>query len=103
MAADNFNSLSKDVASIATIIDRLQIVINRLTDVSASLDKMLAIHETKIDAMQKVLLILEKKIEKNDNRLNTLEKWKWYVIGMATVVGFTISKLDVIKDVIQAF
>src|SRR5210317_1625542 len=36
--------------------------------------------------------------EKMDARLSELEKWKWFVIGIATTTGFVIAQLPMFKD-----
>src|SRR5210317_119199 len=36
--------------------------------------------------------------EKMDARLSQLEKWKWFVIGIATTTGFVIAQLPMFKD-----
>jgi hypothetical protein len=36
--------------------------------------------------------------EKMDQRLSELERWKWFVIGIATTAGFVLAQLPVVKD-----
>ena len=38
--------------------------------------------------------------EKMDQRLTELERWKWFVIGIATTAGFVIAQLPMVKDLI---
>ena len=36
--------------------------------------------------------------EKMDQRLSELERWKWFVIGIATTAGFVIAQLPMVKN-----
>ena len=42
---------------------------------------------------EKIQKEIQKDIEKIEDRVSSLEKWKWYVIGGAAAVGFLLSHL----------
>lgn len=146
--------LKKDVSQIYFLLPKLDTAIDKITEMSSGISKMLAVHEEKLanqdqritdlaeynqrkryedrdiqEAFNKKLeqITLEnkndrrenhkeimkaladlkedihKRIEevKNDtkedislikNRLTVLEKWRWYMMGIAAVIGFILSK-----------
>ena len=63
--------LKKELHDQAKIHDRLDIAIEKLTDVSNSIHRMLAVHEEKIARQEEALISTEDQIEK---RRNDLEK-----------------------------
>lgn len=146
--------LKKDVSQIYFLLPKLDTAIDKITEMSSGISKMLAVHEEKIaNQEQRITDLAEynkrkkyeekdvqesfnKKLEqitlenkndrrenhkevmkaisdlredihkrieevKNDtkedisqlkNRVSSLEKWKWYMMGVAAVIGFILSK-----------
>jgi len=39
--------------------------------------------------------------EKMDKRLQELEKWKWFVIGIATAAGFALAQLPAVQTLLS--
>lgn len=67
----DFASLQKDITKISTIVDRFDVAIDKLTEVSTSVSQLLAVHETKITAhdvltKQTVELMEKRRIETDD-------------------------------------
>ena len=67
----DFTSLQKDITKISTIVDRFDVAIDKLTEVSTSVSQLLAVHETKITAhdvltKQTVELMEKRRIETDD-------------------------------------
>ena len=61
--------LKKEVQDQAKIHDRLDIAIEKLTDVSNSIHRMLAVHEEKIARQEEAIFEAEQKIEVRRNEL----------------------------------
>jgi len=61
--------LEKELHDQAKIHDRLDIAIEKLTDVSNSIHRMLAVHEEKIARQEEALIATEDQIEKRRNDL----------------------------------
>ena len=61
--------LKKELEDQAKIHDRLDIAIEKLTDVSNSINRMLAVHEEKIARQEEALYIAEQQIEVRRNEL----------------------------------
>jgi chromosome segregation ATPase len=91
--------LKSELKSQRKIYDRLDIAIEKLTDVSNSINQLLAVHEEKLSTQEETIDELDTKIDKlhsklstNDNRIGLLEKWRHLVIGGSIVVGFILHK-----------
>jgi len=65
------NFLKKELHDQAKIHDRLDIAIEKLTDVSNSIHRMLAVHEEKIARQEDAIILAERNVE---TRRNDLEK-----------------------------
>ena len=129
--------LKKEMSDMKSIHIRLEKVIEKMSDVSTCINKMLAVHEEKIsaqeDAVSNTNFIVESRrkefeedikeihnrITKNNEELltmiskqhierttamttlkseimqkvGTLERWRWLMIGGSVVIGFVLHKL----------
>ena len=106
--AEQIQELKTNITMIATLVDKFDTAIDKLSDVSNCVDKMLAVHEnrlatqetqsevihTRITDYRKELLEeikdMREESEKQHkdilDRITKLEKGKWLVIGAATGV-----------------
>ena len=125
------NRLQNEVSDIKTtvetnrlLVDRLDRAIEKMTDLSGHISKLLAVHETRLENQDESISITHKRIselrddlnhtmernydsivgefkvvktmfEKHENRINMLEKWKYGVIVSAAAIGFLMSKIDI--------
>ena len=134
MTDQNQSQLSKlqsEVSDIKTtvetnrlLVDRLDRAIEKMTEVSGHISKLLAVHETRIENQDESISITHKRIselrddlnhtmernydsivaefkvvrlmfEKHEKRIIMLEKWKYGVIASAAAIGFLMSKVDI--------
>tara|TARA_E500000318_G_C3406814_1_gene151961 strand:+ start:179 stop:511 length:333 start_codon:yes stop_codon:yes gene_type:complete len=93
--------LKKDVHSISRLVDKLDVAIDKLTDVTNCLNRMIAVQEQKLDQQEQDDNYLKEVITKIDKRVSAIERWKWLVVGGALVVGFAIAKYSVITQIIS--
>ena len=68
---DNVASLNQDMAKVGTLVDRLDITIIKLADISANVSQLLAVHESKLTAQeiltkQTVDLIEKRRVETDE-------------------------------------
>ena len=128
---NQLNKLQSEVSDIKTtvetnrlLVDRLDRAIEKMTEVSGHISKLLAVHETRIENQDESITITHKRIselrddlnhtmernydsivaefkvvrlmfEKHEKRIIMLEKWKYGVIASAAVIGFLMSKVDI--------
>lgn len=112
---DDISELQKDVAKFGVLVDRLDIAIDKLTEFSNNVSKLIAVHETKLNFQQQGHENVVQKIEdlKKDctkhhdqletsittietrlaGRITTLEKWMWLVMGGSAVAGVVFQLL----------
>ena len=112
--------LKRDFDLLAGLAEKFDVAIDKLTNVSTSIDKMLAVHETRLDSAEKQSEVIHQRItdfkseiikeikdlrEENniqhkevETRLDRLEKWRWFVIGIAAAIGSAVKTLISMKE-----
>lgn len=103
--------LEQKFTEFANIVNRLDDAINKLSEVSSNVVKMLAVHEERIEQAVKTNDVLfklvearkkenEKHYERASERIDELEikieevrKVKWMIIGMGVLVATAVSLL----------
>ena len=95
------------------VIERLEKVIDRLSDNSLKMGQMLAVHDEKLDKQDRIDAVLFEKIEsvhrevnrqsaeikagcerdirKVDDRLRIIEKKMWTIFGALSIISFVVS------------
>lgn len=106
---------------INNLAARFDSAIAKLSEVSISMDKMLAVHETRLEQQERQTEILQDRIGdfkkemmdelkdlRNENkmahqevgeRLSRLEKWRWMVVGASVVFGFVVAQMQVFSKI----
>lgn len=69
---EDVSSLKQDMAKVGLLVDRLDVAIDKLTEVSTTVSQLLAVHETKITAHDIVIAQTTELVEKR--RMETEEK-----------------------------
>lgn len=80
--AENVSSLQKDMAQVGSLVDRLDVTIEKLTEVSTTVSQLLAVQETRLEFHEKVQEklqdLVEKRRQETDNSIkdvyNRIEK-----------------------------
>ena len=93
--------LKQELHDQRKIHDRLDIAIEKLTDVSNSIHRMIAVHDEKITTQEEAIASAEESIEayrmELNNRVGLLEKWRYIIIGGSIVSGFLLHKFIIIS------
>jgi len=112
--------LKRDIDAVVGLADKFDVAIDRLSEVSINIEKMLAVHESRLQTTEKQNEIIHQRItdfkkdisDKIDNlreenetqhkevseRIARLEKWKWFVVGIGAAIGFLMSTIISLKD-----
>ena len=61
--SDTVNTLQKDMAQVGTLVDRLDVTIEKLTEVSSTVSQLLAVQGNRLDFQEKIQERLEKAVE----------------------------------------
>lgn len=115
--------LKRDMELLANLAGKFDVAIDKLTEVSQSVDKMLALHEQRLENQEQQREILhnrisdlkkevtdhirelrdENRVQHNrvEERLDRLEKWRWFVVGVATMFGFILAQVPNISKIFQ--
>lgn len=64
-------ALQKDMSQVNSIVDKLDLTIEKLTDVSSNVSRLLAVHETRLENQEKAGSHLANMIEKNKEQIDT--------------------------------
>ena len=110
--------LKRDMELLGHLAEKFDTAIDRLADVSQSVDKMLAIHENRlqhqenqseiihqrISAMKKELIKqmrASNTIEHKEvvDRLAAVEKWRWIVVGASVAFGFIAAQMEAVSKI----
>lgn len=82
--------LERDHERFMVLLERMDNNLNKITELSTSVKQMLAVQENRIDYSDGKHSMTEKRLEKHSDRLDALEKWRWYLSGAIFIVGFAI-------------
>ena len=66
--------LKKDIENVNTLNGRLDLAIEKLTDVSTSIKQMLAVHEEKISRQEQIDEIIFEKLKERAGEIDTVHK-----------------------------
>ena len=103
--------LEEKLHSTEQLMQRIESAIEKMSEVSANVTKMLAVHEQKIDGNDKVDAILFAKIDQLSNKMDTdhnvvldklqgLEKKVWIGIGIFAVVTLIINNSEMLSSIL---
>jgi len=109
----------------AAILERLEKVVDKLSDNSTKMGELLAVHNEKLDKQDRIDAVLFEKVEsvhrevnrraeeikkgcerdirKVDDRLQIMEKKMWSIFGGLAIISFIVSPIGqtIIKPIIQ--
>ena len=103
--------LEEKLHSTEQLMQRIESAIEKMSEVSANVTKMLAVHEQKIESNDKVDAILFAKIDQLSNKMDTdhnvvldklqgLEKKVWIGIGVFAVVTLIINNSEMLSNIL---
>ena len=103
------SSTNPDIDHVYKVIDKLDLAIDKLADVSSDIKQILAVHETRLDQTEALMDRsfvqmdaihqrignlrddMNKEYEDIRAELSKLHQWKWMIMGGAAVVSSLIS------------
>lgn len=111
--------LEKEVSQYSELISKFDLTIDRLAEVSTSLEKLAIVHENRLtqqekkteevvekmnEEIKKLITMMEDLAKKEDahykdlsTRMHAMERWKWMIVGGSVVLVLLTSKLDLSK------
>jgi methionine synthase II (cobalamin-independent) len=103
--------LEEKLHTTEQLMQRIESAIEKMSEVSANVTKMLAVHEQKIEGNDKVDAILFAKIDQLSNKMDTdhnivldklqgLEKKVWIGIGVLAAASFIINNSEMLASIL---
>jgi predicted DNA repair protein MutK len=103
--------LEEKLHTTEQLMQRIESAIEKMSEVSANVTKMLAVHEQKIEGNDKVDAILFAKIDQLSNKMDAdhnivldklqgLEKKVWIGIGVFAVVTLIINNSEMLSNIL---
>ena len=104
--------LEEKLHTTEQLMQRIESAIEKMSEVSANVTKMLVVHEQKIECNDKVDAILFAKIDQLSNKMDTdhnivldklqgLEKKVWIGIGIFAVVTLIINNSEMLASILS--
>ena len=81
-------------------MDKLDVAIDKLTDVTNCLNRMISVQEEKLSSQDQADKHLHKKVTLIEKRVTSIERWKWLVVGGAGVIGFALAKYSTFQQIL---
>ena len=85
--------LKKDVGGLEKLVGKLDVTIEKISEVATHLDRMVIMQQAHIDQQAKDDEYIKSKLGDLSSRVKELEKSKWFIVGIASAVGFIIALL----------
>lgn len=85
--------LERDHERFMVILERLDTNLGKLTELSSSIKQMIAVQENRLDNNDDRHNLVEKRLEKHSDRLDALERWRWYLTGAVLIIAFIVPYL----------
>ena len=95
---DELQAMRADIHALTSLVTRFDSAIERLTELSHSIDRLTAVQETRLGSLEHQNEIVHKRIgdmgdevDKLEKRVRSLEQLRWFVAGVAGVIGMAIT------------
>ena len=110
--------LETQYSNLERYFDKIDQTLDRLIDLSQSIEKIIAVHETRLDQQEQVdqelsdgqklihdrinnmKLEINEKFDKMNEKLDVLNRWGWIGVGVVTLCVFVISNAENIMSII---
>ena len=97
------------ISNFDKYLEKIDTTLEKLTEVSTSMEKMLAVHEQRIiageaadkdlskaqqmihDRVDRLKADTNTKLDKIEDKLNEIEKWRWLAVGGIALFMFVVS------------
>lgn len=80
--------LERDNGHILVLIEKMNTTMNKLTELSSSIKEMLAVQEHRLNNHDIHYENTQKMLEKHNNKIEQLDRWRWYQSGAIALFVF---------------
>ena len=89
--------VEREITQFSRIFEKFDTTIDKLTSVTNAIEKMLPLQALQISDNEKNYDKLNEdfslKLKSVETRLDSIEKWKWILLGLAMGIGFMLGKI----------
>lgn len=85
--------LERDHERFMVLFEKMDSNLDKITELTSSMKEMLAVQENRLDNNDDRHSVVEKRLEKHSDRLDALERWRWYLTGAIVIVGGALPSL----------
>jgi len=82
--------LERDHERFMVLFEKMDTTLNKLTELTSSIKEMIAVQENRLDNNDDRHTIVEKRLEKHSDRIDALERWRWYLTGAIVIISATL-------------
>ena len=100
---DDVSELKTDVKEIhSRITTGNREIMEKIEHMDAAMEARMAKNaETSAQQHSEIKSSLQSDINKVTDRVDTLEKWRWMIVGGAIVLGYIVGNLDLVTKIIR--
>jgi t-SNARE complex subunit (syntaxin) len=89
--------MKKEVQGLQKVVEKLDVTIDKLSDLTQSLDKMVLMQQSHIDQQSQDDEEIKNKLAVLGERVKRIEQSKWFVMGIAATIGFIFAQMEILK------
>ena len=94
--------MKKEVEGLQKVVEKLDITIDKLSDLTTSLDRMVLMQQAHIDQQSQDDEEIKSKLVLLSERVKRIEQSKWFVMGIAATIGFIVAQIEIIKTLFSS-
>lgn len=89
--------MKKEVEGLQKVVEKLDVTIDKLSDLTTSLDKMVLMQQQHIDQQSHDDQEIKSKLATLSERVKRIEQSKWFAMGIAASIGFIFAQMEILK------
>ena len=89
--------MKKEVEGLQKVVEKLDITIDKLADLTTSLDKMVLMQQAHIEQQSEDDEEIKAKLAVLAERVKRIEQSKWFITGIAATIGFILAQMEVFR------
>ena len=89
--------MKKEVEGLQKVVEKLDVTIDKLSDLTTSLDRMVLMQQQHIDQQSQDDAEIKSKLVALSERVKRIEQSRWFVMGIVAAVGFILAQMEVLK------
>jgi ElaB/YqjD/DUF883 family membrane-anchored ribosome-binding protein len=89
--------MKKEVEGLQRVVEKLDVTIDKLSDLTTSLDRMLLMQQNHIDQQARDDALIKSELSTLSDRVKRIEQSKWFAMGIAAAIGFVLAQMEILS------